>query len=185
MDIWLEVPSPVPAVLPRRVVVPFERALIIGRTGTLGVDIGTTSRSASRLHCGVGRDDCGAWVRDNRSRSGTYLNDRQIGDGSRLLPGDVVRAADFRIRVGWDFEVNPDWLRWQAGLIVSLVRQVRDEKDFTASLILADALEDAGCSNAGILQHLRGPGLHTSDCWALDAFSRRDRDDYRCPLVPD
>jgi hypothetical protein len=34
--------------------------------------------------------------------------------------------------------------------------------------ILADALEDAGCDDADILGHLRGPGPHVRGCWALD-----------------
>jgi hypothetical protein len=34
--------------------------------------------------------------------------------------------------------------------------------------ILADAIEDAGCADAGILGHLRGPGPHVRGCWALD-----------------
>jgi hypothetical protein len=34
--------------------------------------------------------------------------------------------------------------------------------------VLADALEDAGCTDAAILGHLRGPGPHVRGCWALD-----------------
>jgi hypothetical protein len=34
--------------------------------------------------------------------------------------------------------------------------------------ILADALEDAGCDDAAILGHLRGPGPHFRGCWVLD-----------------
>jgi hypothetical protein len=34
--------------------------------------------------------------------------------------------------------------------------------------ILADALEDAGCADAGILAHLRSLGPHVLGCWALD-----------------
>jgi hypothetical protein len=33
---------------------------------------------------------------------------------------------------------------------------------------LADALEDAGCTDADILSHLRSPGPHVRGCWALD-----------------
>lgn len=33
---------------------------------------------------------------------------------------------------------------------------------------LADALEDAGCSNETILSHLRGPGPHVRGCWVVD-----------------
>jgi hypothetical protein len=34
--------------------------------------------------------------------------------------------------------------------------------------VLADALEDAGCTNSDILYHLRCPGPHVRGCWALD-----------------
>jgi hypothetical protein len=40
--------------------------------------------------------------------------------------------------------------------------------DDTRLLILADALEEAGCSDAAILGHLRGPGPHVRGCWVLD-----------------
>jgi hypothetical protein len=34
--------------------------------------------------------------------------------------------------------------------------------------ILADALDEAGCDNAGLLSHLRGEGPHVRGCWPLD-----------------
>src|SRR5262245_57779436 len=35
-------------------------------------------------------------------------------------------------------------------------------------LVLADALEEAGCADADLPGHLRGPGPHVRGCWALD-----------------
>jgi hypothetical protein len=43
-----------------------------------------------------------------------------------------------------------------------------DSRDFSDMPVLADALEDAGCGDADILGHLRGPGPHTRGCWPLD-----------------
>jgi hypothetical protein len=40
--------------------------------------------------------------------------------------------------------------------------------DPTVLAILADALEDAGCTNAEALGHLRSPGPHVRGCWAVD-----------------
>jgi hypothetical protein len=34
--------------------------------------------------------------------------------------------------------------------------------------LLADALEDAGCTDAELLVHLRSPGPHVRGCWGLD-----------------
>jgi hypothetical protein len=34
--------------------------------------------------------------------------------------------------------------------------------------LLADALEDAGCTDTDLLGHLRGPGPHVRGCWAVD-----------------
>jgi hypothetical protein len=34
--------------------------------------------------------------------------------------------------------------------------------------ILADALQDVGCDNEDILNHLRSPGPHILGCWVLD-----------------
>ena len=40
--------------------------------------------------------------------------------------------------------------------------------------VLADALEDGGCTDAAILGHLRGPGPHVRGCWALDLILGRE-----------
>ena len=34
--------------------------------------------------------------------------------------------------------------------------------------VLFDALEEAGCDDAEILNHLRSPGPHVRGCWAVD-----------------
>jgi hypothetical protein len=34
--------------------------------------------------------------------------------------------------------------------------------------VLADALEEAGCTDTHLLGHLRGPGPHVRGCWAVD-----------------
>jgi hypothetical protein len=53
------------------------------------------------------------------------------------------------------------------GLRAMAERAYADE-DFAALPVLADALEDAGCDDADLLAHLRGPGPHARGCWALD-----------------
>jgi hypothetical protein len=64
--------------------------------------------------------------------------------------------------------VVPAWLAWNDGMAVKLARAIYEERAFDRLPILADALEEAGCDNAGLLGHLRGPGPHVRGCWALD-----------------
>jgi hypothetical protein len=64
--------------------------------------------------------------------------------------------------------VNPVWLTWNSGLVIKLAKRNYDERAFGDLPILADAIEDAGCTDAAILDHLRGPGPHVRGCWVLD-----------------
>ena len=61
--------------------------------------------------------------------------------------------------------VDPVWL---TPTVVSLATAIYDERAFDRLPILADALEDAGCDNADILNHCRQPGEHVRGCWAVD-----------------
>jgi hypothetical protein len=59
---------------------------------------------------------------------------------------------------------------WRTPTVLALAVDLYESRfaDLQALLILADALEDAGCADADILAHLRGPGPHVRGCWALD-----------------
>jgi hypothetical protein len=61
--------------------------------------------------------------------------------------------------------VDPTWL---TSTVVALARQMYESRDFSAMPILADALQDAGCENATILDHCRGVGPHCRGCWLVD-----------------
>jgi hypothetical protein len=67
---------------------------------------------------------------------------------------------------------DPDWL---TPTVVSLAQAAYDERQLPEGTldparlsVLADALEDAGCTDAELLGHLRGPGPHIRGCWVLD-----------------
>ena len=63
----------------------------------------------------------------------------------------------------------PSWLRWNDGCVMKLARTIDEEARFQDLPVLADALEEAGCSDAGLIGHHRGPGQHVRGCWALYA----------------
>jgi hypothetical protein len=50
----------------------------------------------------------------------------------------------------------------------AMASQMSEARDFSAMPVLADALEDAGCTDRAILDHCRGPGPHVRGCWVLD-----------------
>jgi hypothetical protein len=60
---------------------------------------------------------------------------------------------------------SPDW---GTDSVIALARRAHEVWEFSALPILADALQEAGCDNADILNHCRGPGPHVHGCWVVD-----------------
>jgi hypothetical protein len=91
-----------------------------------------------------------------------------------------VRCAVLRDLFGTPFRqplIAPSLLRWNSGVIMKLAQQVYEERlrptgrlDPARLAVLADALEEAGCSDPGILNHCRQPGEHVRGCWLIDAL---------------
>jgi len=61
--------------------------------------------------------------------------------------------------------IDPSWL---SSTVTSLASAIYQERASDRLPILADALEDAGCTQPDILSHLRSGGEHTRGCWPLD-----------------
>jgi hypothetical protein len=57
---------------------------------------------------------------------------------------------------------------WLEPKVVALAQEIYDHRAFDRLPALAFALEEAGCTNAEILAHCRGPGPHVRGCWVLD-----------------
>jgi hypothetical protein len=64
--------------------------------------------------------------------------------------------------------LDPAWLTWNDGTVPKLAQAIYDDRAYDRRPILADALEEAGCTDADILDHLRGPGPHVRGCWVID-----------------
>lgn len=65
--------------------------------------------------------------------------------------------------------LDPNWLRWKDNLIPKMAQVIYRKRCFRNLPILADALEEAGCSDAVILTHCRAPVEHVRGCWVIDA----------------
>ncbi len=57
---------------------------------------------------------------------------------------------------------------WRTSTAVAIAQEAYDSREFGNLPVLADALQDAGCENADVLDHLRGPGPHVRGCWVVD-----------------
>jgi hypothetical protein len=64
--------------------------------------------------------------------------------------------------------LDPAWLAWNGGTVRKLAQAVYDERAFERLPVLADALEEAGCTNAAALSHCRQPAEHVRGCWVVD-----------------
>jgi hypothetical protein len=94
------------------------------------------------------------------------------------LDGNEVEAAQARLVreiAGNPFRpatLSPACLTSDVSLIALAAygagRQPSGHLDNARLAVLSDALEEAGCSDADILSHLRSPGPHVRGCWVLD-----------------
>jgi hypothetical protein len=73
-------------------------------------------------------------------------------------------------------DINPAVRSWHNGLVVHLARAAYEDRvlptgtlDNNLLAALADALEEAGLTDATLLGHLRSREEHRRGCWAVDA----------------
>jgi hypothetical protein len=90
---------------------------------------------------------------------------RRQAELSRCIFGNIFRAtpADSTSPV------------WHSSTVRQLALSAYGERvmpqgalDSARLAVLADALEDAGCTDAAVLNHCRSPGPHVRGCWVVD-----------------
>ena len=63
---------------------------------------------------------------------------------------------------------------WRTDSALAVAWQMYELLDFSSMPILADALLDAGCDDADILDHCRTAEMHTRGCWVVDLVLGKD-----------
>jgi hypothetical protein len=134
----------------------------------------------------------GLWKKCEREG---YFPDGTMEEAVYTLPG-LVKAAEcafLRCIAGNPFRPAAVDPRWRTRLVVQLAEAAWEEyipeglpvlsllrsggtslggappwQGLTGLPILADALEDAGCTDTDILDHCRGEGPHVRGCWVMD-----------------
>jgi hypothetical protein len=69
--------------------------------------------------------------------------------------------------------VEPAWLTWNSGAVPRMAQALLADGHFSDLPVLADALEEAGCTDEVILSHCRGGGEHVRGCWVVDLLTGR------------
>jgi hypothetical protein len=104
-------------------------------------------------------------------RVSRWCQRRRAWPGGTDVKMSAIHAALLRCIFGNPFRpatVAPPWLTWHGGLLVSMAQRMYDSRDFSDMPVLADALEEAGCSDTDILNHCRQPVGHVRGCWVVD-----------------
>lgn len=65
-------------------------------------------------------------------------------------------------------------LAWNDNVVPKIAQGIYSDRAFDRLPILADALEEAGCSDAEVLEHCRREGGHVRGCWLLDLLLQKD-----------
>lgn len=130
------------------------------------------------------------WLRQHQEQFSTVMD--QISDLLRLVEeqrGEVVSADDFN--ASWDPKECEEFFRgwratimtaatkvygsvptldpaWRTSDVLTLAKGIYDDRAFDRLPILADALQDAGCTNDDVLSHCRNDTTHARGCWVVD-----------------
>jgi hypothetical protein len=147
-----------------------------------GAKSSTIDAAASALAASVPE---GSWpgVPDALAAAGLAANNaaaalaESTSDGQRRPDFEDIREAEQEVQAAIlrDVVGNPfhpastahAWQAWDGGTVVQLARGIDQEQAFDRLPILADALEEAGCTDSAILSHCRGKGPHVWGCWVV------------------
>jgi hypothetical protein len=104
---------------------------------------------------------CVLWVAAREEEQGRVEQERD--SRFRVWAADTMRCV-----VGNPFRPVTLDSSWLTPTVLTLAEGIYAERALDRLPILADALQDAGCESANVLDHCRGPGPHARGCWVVD-----------------
>jgi hypothetical protein len=66
------------------------------------------------------------------------------------------------------YVIDGSWLSWHGGTVPKLAQAISQERRWEDLPFLADALQEAGCTDSEILSHCRQAEGHVRGCWVVD-----------------
>jgi hypothetical protein len=100
-------------------------------------------------------------------------SNRAIREAERVAQADLLRCLF--APPGGPETADPAWLNWGDGTVGKMVQTIHDEGAFDHLPILADALEEAGCTDPRFLGHCRHPSQHVRGCWVVALLLKQSR----------
>lgn len=92
-----------------------------------------------------------------------------FGDRAAAVAEHARQAALLRDIFGNPFRPVAFDSAWRTSDVLALAKGIYDERAFDRMPILADALQDAGCTSDDILSHCRDTNTpHARGCWVVD-----------------
>jgi hypothetical protein len=141
-----------------------QRARVTARTSPPCVGIAASLCSVKNIRLWIGTiwsQSLGGPIQQHASSSAALLRD---------IVGNPFRPV----------ALDPAWLAFSGGTIPNLARAADEDRLLPSGhlepnrlAVLADALEEAGCTEASILEHLRGPGPHWRGCFPIDLLLQK------------
>jgi hypothetical protein len=125
-------------------------------------------------------ETAGGWGNVIRTQASALDGLSSALDPLRLAPvyfdwrGSLLREPHchlLRCLVGNPFRpvaVDPVWLAWNGACVPRLAREIYEQRRYEDLPVLADALEDAGCTDHTLLDHCRRATVHARGCHVLD-----------------
>jgi hypothetical protein len=166
-------------------------------------------QSVSRRHAVLRVIDARLYCNDLHSRNGTRVNDAPVRSSGfpprpdepplnwmEIRPADRLAFAEVAVRVLWVGEgtspFTPAHLAWNDGAVVKMAAAVLDGGGFRDLPVLADALQEAGCTCAVALAEFRRGDKSAVAEHLLELLLGRtppatavdSRTMARCPLPP-
>jgi hypothetical protein len=108
-----------------------------------------------------------------RARLGMSLTSSGGFDATFSLEADVVR------RLLDETELEAGWLSRNNSASLRIAQGIRDHGTFEQLPILADSLEEAGCTNRVVLDHCREGGAHGEVCWVVELLCAAGREQQK------
>jgi hypothetical protein len=87
------------------------------------------------------------------------------------IRAETITLANEWLRNRWRTAIDRSWL---TSVVLALARAIRTDMAFDRLPILADALQEAGCENELLLEHLRIDGAHVRSCYIVDLLLDSD-----------